>query len=58
MNGPLEEKMPLFLPRSMVSVVMPIFSYKPRIAILPPTTPIEPVIVPGAAMILSAPMAM
>ena len=33
-------------------------SYSPRMAILPPTTPIEPVIVPGAAMILSAPIAM
>ena len=57
-NWPLEANRPLFLPRSIVSVVMPILSNRPRMAILPPTTPIEPVIVPGAATILSAPIEM
>src|SRR3954471_1344102 len=41
-NFPLEEKMPLFLPRSIVSVVMPTLSSKPFTASLPPTTPIQP----------------
>ena len=50
--------MPLFLPRLMMSVVIPILLKAPLRANLPPTTPIEPVIVPGSAKMRSAPMAM
>ena len=57
-NLPLEENRPLFLPRSIVSVVMPTLSNRPLMASLPPTTPIEPVIVLGEATILSAPIEM
>ena len=47
-----------YLPRVMVEVVIPIFSYRPCSAILPPTTPIDPVNVPGSAKIRSAPIEM
>ena len=57
-NLPLDEKMPLFLPRSIVSVVMPTLLNRPVMAILPPTTPIEPVMVLGAAKIFLAPIEM
>ena len=41
-------KMPLFFPREMRSVVRPSFSYMPRMANLPLTTPIDPVMPPGS----------
>ena len=49
---------PLFLPRLITLVVTPIFSNRPPIATLPPTTPIEPVSVPGSAKIRLAPIEM
>ena len=36
----------------MISVFMPSLSYSPPVTSLPPTTPMEPVIVPGSAKIL------
>ena len=45
---------PLLRPRLMTSVVIPILSYRPFIAILPEMTPIEPVSVPGLAEDLRA----
>ena len=49
---------PLFLPRLITLVVMPTFSNRPPIATFPPTTPIEPVSVPGSAKIRLAPIEM
>ena len=47
---------PLFLPLLMTSVLTPKRSNNPPKEILPPTTPIEPVRVPGWAKIWSQPM--
>ena len=49
---------PLLRPRLMTSVVIPILSYRPFIAILPEMTPIEPVSVPGSAKIFVQPIEM
>ena len=49
MNGLSDERMPELAPRLMISVLMPILLNVPPMASLPPTTPIEPVSVPGSA---------
>jgi len=54
LNGAVGESQPEFLPLLTTSVCTPTFSRASPIAILPPTTPIEPVSVPGAATIRSA----
>ena len=57
-NGSSDDIQPLLRPRLMTSVETPIFSYKPFIANLPDTTPIEPVSVPGSAKIFVQPIEM
>ena len=57
-NGLCIDSHPALRPFDTASVWTPIFSSAPPTAILPPTTPIEPVSVPGAATILSAATAM
>ena len=48
-KGLAEVRMPLFLPRLTISVLRPSLEYSPSVTSLPPSTPMEPVIVSGSA---------